>query len=114
MAKKRSLFDDSHDREIQELTGIIRHDLTSLTKQLGDLRNRSRVASPAGNNAHLQKHSTNLVGSLQTKVAFITQMFKDVLEVRTEVSSHFSWQGWYACILTDHGTLEGAKQGFFL
>ncbi|XP_071529096.1 syntaxin-5 [Panulirus ornatus] len=84
LAKKRSLFDDSHDREIQELTGIIRHDLTSLTKQLGDLRNRSRVASSTGNNAHLQKHSTNLVGSLQTKVAFITQMFKDVLEVRTE------------------------------
>lgn len=84
LAKRRSLFDDSHDREIQELTGIIRHDLTSLTKQLGDLRNRSRIASSTGNNAHLQKHSSNLVGSLQSKVASITQMFKDVLEVRTE------------------------------
>ncbi|KAG7158223.1 Syntaxin-5-like [Homarus americanus] len=84
MAKKRSLFDDSHDREIQELTGIIRHDLTSLTKQLGDLRNRSLAASSTGNSAHLQKHSRNLVGSLQSKVASITRMFKDVLEVRTE------------------------------
>ncbi|KAK8737770.1 hypothetical protein OTU49_004230 [Cherax quadricarinatus] len=84
LAKKRSLFDDSNDREIQELTGIIRHDLTSLTKQLSDVRNRSCIASPTGNNAHLQKHSTNLVGSLQSKVASITRMFKDVLEVRTE------------------------------
>ncbi|KAK3855278.1 hypothetical protein Pcinc_038314 [Petrolisthes cinctipes] len=90
LAKKRSLFDDSSDREIQELTGIIRHDLTSLTKQLGDLRNRSRVVAPNSNSninnniAHLQKHSSNLVGSLQTKVAFITQKFKDILEVRTE------------------------------
>ncbi|XP_068244830.1 syntaxin-5 [Palaemon carinicauda] len=84
LAKKRSLFDDSHDLEVQELTGIIRHDLTSLTKQLTDLRNQSRVASPNGTSAHLQKHSSNLVGSLQTKVAFITQKFKDILEVRTE------------------------------
>ncbi|KAK4288930.1 hypothetical protein Pmani_038072 [Petrolisthes manimaculis] len=91
LAKKRSLFDDSHDREIQELTGIIRHDLTSLTKQLADLRNRSRVVVASNNNnnnnnniAHLQKHSSNLVGSLQTKVALITQKFKDILEVRTE------------------------------
>ncbi|KAK7082192.1 Syntaxin-5 [Halocaridina rubra] len=74
----------NHDHEVQELTGIIRHDLASLTKQLTDLRNQSRVASPNGTSAHLQKHSSNLVGSLQTKVAFITQKFKDVLEVRTE------------------------------
>ena len=87
MAKKRSLFDDSHDREIQELTGFIRLDLSSLTKQLEDLRSRSRlhpnnVTNGAG---HLQKHSANLVGSLQSKVVTITQQFKDVLEVRTEV-----------------------------
>ncbi|KAG0722302.1 Syntaxin-5 [Chionoecetes opilio] len=84
LAKKRSLFDDSHDSDIQELTGIIRHDLSSLTKQLGDLRTRSLAASPGGSSAHLQKHSSNLVGTLQTKVAFITQKFRDVLEVRTE------------------------------
>lgn len=88
MAKKRSLFDDSHDCEIQELTGIIRHDLSSLTKQLGDLRTRSIAASQGGNSAHLQKHSSNLVGTLQAKVAVITQKFKDVLEVRTEVSEN--------------------------
>lgn len=84
LAKKRSLFDDSHDCEIQELTGIIRHDLSSLTKQLGDLRTRSLAASQGGNSAHMQKHSSNMVGTLQTKVALITQKFKDVLEVRTE------------------------------
>ncbi|CAL4081359.1 unnamed protein product, partial [Meganyctiphanes norvegica] len=87
LAKKRSLFDDSHDREMQELTGIIRHDLTSLTKQLEDLRNRSSRADYTNNNNnnnHIKKHSHNLVGSLQTKVAGITQAFKDVLEIRTE------------------------------
>ena len=86
MAKKRSLFDDSQDREIQELTGIIRHDLTSLTKQLEDLRKRSlQNNSTTNGSGHLQKHSANLVGSLQSKVATITQKFKDILEVRTEV-----------------------------
>jgi len=84
LAKKRSLFDDSHDREMQELTGIIRHDLTSLTKQLEDLRNRSSNADYTNSNSHIKKHSHNLVGSLQTKVAGITQAFKDVLEIRTE------------------------------
>lgn len=85
LAKKRSLFDDSHDREIQELTGIIRHDLSSLTKQLEELRNRSSIAEYTNNNnSHIKKHSHNLVGSLQTKVAGITQAFKDVLEIRTE------------------------------
>lgn len=98
VAKKRSLFDDSHDCEIQELTGIIRHDLSSLTKQLGDLRTRSLAASQSGNSAHLQKHSSNLVGTLQTKVALITQKFKDVLEVRTEVS-YFIFMSLY-CSLT--------------
>lgn len=88
MAKKRSLFDDSQDQEIQELTGIVRHDLTSLTKHLEDLQSRSRLGtSNTGSSGQIQKHSANLVGSLQTKVAVITQQFKDVLEVRTEVSS---------------------------
>ncbi|KAA0193668.1 hypothetical protein HAZT_HAZT010109 [Hyalella azteca] len=71
------------DMEVQELTAIIRHDLTSLTKQLEDLR-RSSSASSASSTSHMQKHSANLVGSLQTKVATITQKFRDVLEVRTE------------------------------
>ncbi|RXG71955.1 Syntaxin-5 [Armadillidium vulgare] len=86
LAKKRSLFDDSQDLEIQELTGIIRHDLTSLTKQLEDLQNRSKLTGTFvnGSTGHLQKHSANLVGSLQTKVATITQKFKDILEIRTE------------------------------
>ncbi|XP_018013579.1 syntaxin-5 [Hyalella azteca] len=83
LARKRSLFDDSQDMEVQELTAIIRHDLTSLTKQLEDLR-RSSSASSASSTSHMQKHSANLVGSLQTKVATITQKFRDVLEVRTE------------------------------
>ncbi|XP_076054932.1 syntaxin 5 [Oratosquilla oratoria] len=84
LAKKRSLFDDGHDREIQELTGSIRHDLTSLTKQLEDLRQRSVLNNGGGSTNHIQKHSSNLVGSLQSRVANITQLFKDVLEIRTE------------------------------
>lgn len=81
LARKRSLFDDSQDVEVQELTAIIRHDLGSLTKQLEDLKRNS--SSSSSSTAHMQKHSANLVGSLQTKVAGITQMFRDVLEVRT-------------------------------
>ena len=89
VARKRSLFDDSQDCEVQELTAIIRHDLGSLTKQLEELQRSSAAAHPpisgANASAHMQKHSANLVGSLQTKVATITSKFRDVLEVRTEV-----------------------------
>ena len=86
MARKRSLFDDSQDGEVQELTAMIRHDLGYLTKQLEDLRSTSSSSS-SQTSAHMQKHSANLVGSLQTKVASITHKFRDVLEVRTEVSN---------------------------
>ena len=84
VARKRSLFDDSQDAEVQELTAIIRHDLTSLTQQLEELRKSTAVPSPSST-SHMQKHSANLLGSLQTKVANITSKFRDVLEVRTEV-----------------------------
>merc|ERR1739838_443995 len=51
---------------------------------LEDLRNRSSNADYTSSNNHIKKHSHNLVGSLQIKVAGITQAFKDVLEIRTE------------------------------
>jgi len=79
LAKKRSLFDDSSDVEVQELTTIIGHDLQALAKQLADLKPGD--GQPAG---QMQKHSKNLVGHLQGRVASVSKAFKGVLEVRTE------------------------------
>lgn len=82
LAKKKSLFDD-RPMEIQELTYIIKQDITSLNQQIGQLQ--ELVRSKAGTQGkHLQTHSSTVVLSLQSKLAKMSKDFKGVLEVRTE------------------------------
>ena len=84
MAKKKSLFDD-RPQEIQELTYIIREDITNLNKQIAKLQEYTR------NQQHqpqtTQVHSKNIVVALQSKLATMSTEFKQVLEVRTEVGN---------------------------
>lgn len=84
VAKKRSLFDD-RPQEIQELTYIIREDITNLNKQIGQLKNF--VSSQQNQKHNTKAHSTNVVVTLQSKLASMSSEFKQVLEVRTEVIS---------------------------
>uniref|UniRef100_A0A671XQ72 Syntaxin-5 n=1 Tax=Sparus aurata TaxID=8175 RepID=A0A671XQ72_SPAAU len=83
LAKRKSLFDDKAV-EIEELTYIIKQDINSLNKQIAQLQDlvRSRGA-PGGK--HIQTHSNTIVVSLQSKLASMSNDFKSVLEVRTEV-----------------------------
>uniref|UniRef100_A0A3B3QKE7 Syntaxin-5 n=1 Tax=Paramormyrops kingsleyae TaxID=1676925 RepID=A0A3B3QKE7_9TELE len=82
LAKRKSLFDDKAV-EIEELTYIIRQDISSLNKQIAHLQEliRSRGSQ---NGKHLQTHSNTVVVSLQSKLACMSNDFKSVLEVRTE------------------------------
>ncbi|XP_048853877.1 syntaxin-5-like isoform X2 [Brienomyrus brachyistius] len=82
LAKRKSLFDDKAV-EIEELTYIIRQDISSLNKQIAHLQEliRSRGSQ---NGRHLQTHSNTVVVSLQSKLASMSNDFKSVLEVRTE------------------------------
>lgn len=84
LAKKKSLFDDK-PVEIQELTYIINQDIQSLNKQIAQLQ---QVAKSHPNARHVQSHSNSVVVSLQSKLATMSNDFKEVLEVRTENLRH--------------------------
>lgn len=103
VCKKRSLFDD-RPVEIQELTYIVKQDITSLKKQIGQLE--QVVSARSGGQKDVQRHSSSIVRTLrvseknaalvnlyktmrlplyfQSKLASMSDNFKSVLEVRRE------------------------------
>uniref|UniRef100_A0A8D8V3G8 Syntaxin-5 n=1 Tax=Cacopsylla melanoneura TaxID=428564 RepID=A0A8D8V3G8_9HEMI len=87
LAKRKSLFNDK-PTEIQELTYIIKEDLNSLNQQIAKLQqvaHHQRNVISTGHQ-HLLSHSSSVVLALQSKLASMSTEFKNVLEVRTEVS----------------------------
>lgn len=93
VAKRKTLFDD-RPIEISELTYIIRQDIASLNTQIASLQSYVRSQKPAqasSSNAgagkgQVEEHNNNVVMMLQSKLAEMGMGFKDVLELRTQVS----------------------------
>jgi len=84
LARRKTLFDD-RPREIQELTFIIKEDMNALNRQIGQLQQIAKAQRSAGlQGRHQQSHTSSVVFTLQTKLATMTNNFKEVLEVRTE------------------------------
>ncbi|XP_015601278.1 syntaxin-5 [Cephus cinctus] len=86
LAKKKSIFND-RQVEIEELTNIIKRDLSSLNQQIAKLQELGRqqregFGSSRGN--HIASHSSSVVVALQSKLANMSNHFKSVLEVRSE------------------------------
>ncbi|XP_015927610.1 syntaxin-5 [Parasteatoda tepidariorum] len=86
LAKKKTLFDD-RPLEIQELTYIIKQDINNLNKQIAQLQEVSKGRN-YNNGKHMQSHSNSVVIALQSKLASMSNDFKEVLEVRTENLKH--------------------------
>ncbi|XP_052767579.1 syntaxin-5-like [Mya arenaria] len=86
LAKRKSLFDDK-PLEIQELTYIIKEDMNSLNKQIAQLQQLAR-GQTTGAGRQKQNHSNTVVVTLQSKLATMSNDFKQVLEVRTENLKH--------------------------
>lgn len=108
VAKRKTLFDDrpveisvcsysiwlrccaDDSCNPQELTYIIKQDIANINKQIAHLqtyvkqRNASNSKSPEGK--QLDEHNHNVVMLLQSKLADTSMSFKDVLEIRTQVS----------------------------
>jgi len=82
LAKRRTIFDDK-PVEIQELTYIIKQDIAHLNKQIGQLQTIAK-AQRKDQGTHQAGHSTSVVVQLQSKLATMSNNFKQVLEVRTE------------------------------
>ncbi|XP_005100954.1 syntaxin-5 [Aplysia californica] len=86
LAKRKALFDDK-PLEIQELTYIIKQDINSLNEQIAQLQQLAR-SQKAQNGKHIQTHSNTVVVALQSKLATMSNDFRQVLEVRTENLKH--------------------------
>lgn len=86
LAKRKSIFDD-RQREIEELTSIIKMDLNSLNKdiaKLQDMGRNQRETFGSSKKNHIASHSSSVVVNLQSKLANMSTTFKNVLEVRSE------------------------------
>lgn len=81
LAKRKTLFDD-RPVEINELTSIIKQDLSSLNQQISSLQTLSRAQHPKADQEG--EHNKNVVFLLQGKLTDVSVNFKDVLEVRTK------------------------------
>lgn len=82
LAKRKTLFDDMHGVEINELTFIIKQDLSSLNQQISGLQVLTRQQHPKADQEG--EHNKNVVFLLQGKLTDVSAHFKDVLEVRTK------------------------------
>lgn len=85
MAKRTSVFDDP-TTEIQELTAVIKQDITALNSAVVDLQLVSNSRNESGN-SDTTTHSTTVVDDLKNRLMSATKEFKDVLTMRTEVST---------------------------
>lgn len=81
MARRRTLFDD-RPVEINELTYIIKQDLSALNQQIGGLQVLTKQQHPKADQEG--EHNKNVVFMLQGKLTDVSANFKDVLEERTK------------------------------
>jgi syntaxin 5 len=80
LAKRTSMFDDP-TRDIDELTGIIKHDIQGLNMAIGELQ---RLSGKRDENKQSADHSHTVVDNLRCRLKDATQEFKEVLTLRTE------------------------------
>nr|DAD26995.1 TPA_asm: hypothetical protein HUJ06_028463 [Nelumbo nucifera] len=84
LAKKTSVFDDP-TLEIQELTAVIKQDITALNSAVVDLQLICNSQNESGNiSTDTTSHSTTVVDNLKNRLMSTTKEFKEVLTMRTE------------------------------
>lgn len=81
LAKKRSLFDDN-PVEVNELTFIIKQDLSRLNEDIRNLQVLSKRLHPKPDQEG--ENNKNILLLLQGKLGDVSANFKDVLEIRTK------------------------------
>lgn len=82
LAKRTSVFDDP-TTEIQDLTAVIKQDITALNSAVVDLQLHSNARNESGNR-DTTSHSTTVVDDLKNRLMTATKEFKEVLTMRTE------------------------------
>lgn len=85
VAKRTSVFDDP-TKEIQELTALIKQDITALNSAVVDIQLLCNSRNESGNiSSDTNSHSTTVVDDLKNQLMNTTKEFKEVLTMRTEV-----------------------------
>ena len=88
VAKRTSVFDDP-TVEIQELTAVIKQDITALNSAVTDLQILCNSQNESGNTSkHTTEHSTTVVDNLKTRLMSTTKEFKEVLTMQNEVTKN--------------------------
>lgn len=82
LAKRTSVFDDP-TMEIQEMTAVIKQDITALNSAVVDLQLLSNSRND-GISSDTTSHSTTVVDDLKNRLMSATKEFKEVLTMRTE------------------------------
>ncbi|XP_059634991.1 syntaxin-32 [Cornus florida] len=84
LAKRTSVFDDP-TVEIQELTAVIKQDITALNSAVVDLQILCNSQNESSNtSSDTTTHSTTVVDNLKNRLMSATKEFKEVLTMRTE------------------------------
>lgn len=84
LAKRTSVFDDP-TMEIQELTAVIKQDITALNSAVVDLQLHCNSRNEYENvSSDTSSHSTTVVDDLKNRLMSTTKEFKEVLTMRTE------------------------------
>ncbi|KAJ0031782.1 hypothetical protein Pint_13117 [Pistacia integerrima] len=84
VAKRTSVFDDP-TLEIQELTAVVKQDISALNSALVDLQFLCNSQNESGNiSSDTTTHSTTVVENLKNRLMGATKEFKKVLTMRAE------------------------------
>ncbi|KAK9283808.1 hypothetical protein L1049_012062 [Liquidambar formosana] len=84
LAKRSSMFDDPI-KEIQELTALIKDDITALNIAVSDFQTLQNMEIADGNYSEDRVvHSNTVCDDLKNKLMGATKQFQDVLTTRTE------------------------------
>ncbi|KAJ3111098.1 cis-Golgi t-SNARE syntaxin [Phlyctochytrium bullatum] len=106
LARKKSLFDD-RPVEISELIHIIKQDIAKVNRQIAALSAHVQQSKTQGKlgNRQVEEHATNVITSLQTRLASTSGEFKAVLEIRTQnIKEQRSRKEQYSFTPTQAGT----------
>lgn len=79
LARRKTLFDNPV--EINELTFVIKQDLSSLNQQIAGLQGVVKTSGPRGQES---EHNKNVVLLLQGKLTDVSASFRETLELRTK------------------------------
>lgn len=84
VAKRTSVFDDP-TVEIQELTAVIKRDITAFNSAVVELQLLSNSQNEGSLSSDNTAHSTTVIDNLKNSLMNTTKEFKEVLTMRTEV-----------------------------